>query len=141
MTDNPAIRPRRLIPAMLRGLICRCPDCGTGRLFEGFLRVRETCPSCGTELHHHRADDAPPYFTMIIVGHLVVGAVLWAEIVYSPPVWLHMVIWLPLTLVLSLFLLRPIKGTIVGAQWALGMHGFGGDDVGVGDDLSGGWHQ
>lgn len=126
---------------MLRGLMCRCPDCGTGRLFEGFLRVRATCPNCSAELHHHRADDAPPYFTMVIVGHLVVGAVLWAEIVYSPPVWLHMVIWLPLTLVVSLALLRPIKGMIVGAQWALGMHGFGDSDAGVSDDLSGGWRQ
>jgi len=141
VTDSAAIQSRRLIPAMLRGLMCRCPDCGIGRLFEGFLRVRGMCPNCGAELHHHRADDAPPYFTMVIVGHLVVGAVLWAEIVYSPPVWLHMVIWLPLTLVLSLALLRPIKGMIVGAQWALGMHGFGDNDAGVSDDLSGGWHQ
>ena len=78
---------------------------------------------------------------MVIVGHLIVGAVLWAEIVYSPPVWLHMVIWLPLTLVLSLLFLRPIKGVIVGVQWALRMHGFGGGTAGFEDDMPGGVHR
>ena len=141
MSEPGAYETRRLVPAMIRGLFCRCPDCGKGRLFDGFLRVRDTCTNCGTELHHHRADDAPPYFTMVIVGHLVVGAVLWAEIVYSPPVWLHMVIWLPLTLILSLFLLRPIKGIIVGVQWALRMHGFGGGDAEFEDDMPGDVHR
>lgn len=69
---------------------------------------------------------------MMIVGHLIVGLVLWAEIVYSPPVWLHLVIWLPLTLILSLCLMRPIKGVVVALQWALRMHGFGGS---LDDDL------
>jgi uncharacterized protein (DUF983 family) len=110
---------------MIRGLVCRCPSCGSGRLFGGFLKVSDACGRCNAELHHHRADDAPPYFTMVIVGHLIVGSVLWVEMAYSPPVWLHMVVWLPLTLILSLALLRPIKGVIVGAQWALRMHGFG----------------
>jgi uncharacterized protein (DUF983 family) len=117
---------RPLFSTLLKGLACRCPNCGQGRLFAGYLRIAPACSQCGTELHHHRADDAPPYFTMMIVGHLIIGLVLWAEIVYSPPVWLHLVIWLPMTLVLSLVLMRPIKGVIVALQWALRMHGFGG---------------
>jgi uncharacterized protein (DUF983 family) len=129
MTPTDNAEARRVLPAMIRGSFCRCPNCGSGRLFNGFLRVVERCSGCETELHHHRADDAPPYFTMIIVGHLVIGSVLWAEIALSPPMWLHLVIWLPLTLILSLALLRPIKGIIVALQWALRMHGFGGTEA------------
>lgn len=129
MSQAQATDDRPIFPAILHGLVCRCPSCGNGRLFSGFLSVRDSCTACGTELHHHRADDAPPYFTMALVGHLVIGAVLWVEIAYSPPVWVHMVIWLPLTLILSLVLLRPIKGIIVGLQWALRMHGFGGTET------------
>ncbi len=75
-------------------------------------------------LHHHRADDAPPYFTIIIVGHIVVGLVLAVEMAYHPPLWLHAALWLPLTVILALVILMPIKGALVGLQWALRMHGF-----------------
>ena len=129
MTHSHSVEDRPVFPAMIRGFFCRCPNCGSGRLFSGFLRVSECCAQCNTELHHHRADDAPPYFTMLIVGHLVIGSVLWTEVALSPPMWLHLVIWLPLTLILSLALLRPIKGIIVALQWALRMHGFGGTEA------------
>ena len=137
MTDIPIAEDRPVFPAMIRGFFCRCPNCGGGRLFDGFLRVNDSCSQCGTELHHHRADDAPPYFTMVIVGHVIVGSVLGTEVAYSPPIWLHLVVWLPLTLILSLALLRPIKGIIVALQWALRMHGFGGQDSGFDDGLGG----
>ena len=114
--------------SMLRGALGRCPSCNERTLFEGYLTVSEACSACGEQFSHHRADDAPPYFTMLIVGHVVVGLVLWAEIAYSPPLWLHLAIAGPLTLGLSLALLRPIKGAIVGLQWAQRMHGFGDDD-------------
>lgn len=123
---------RPTLRSMVRGALGRCPACGGATLFDGYLTVEQSCARCGEAFFHHRADDAPPYFTMLIVGHVVVGLVLWAEIVYRPALWLHLAIAGPLTLVLSLALLRPIKGAIVGLQWAQRMHGFGDADD---DDL------
>jgi uncharacterized protein (DUF983 family) len=118
-------RPRRDVwRAMLDGFRGRCPACGNGALFGRYLKVQEACPSCGEALHHHRADDAPPYFTIMIVGHVIVGAILPVERAFAPPLWLHAALWLPLTLVLSLWLLPRVKGAIVGLQWAFYMHGF-----------------
>lgn len=117
---------RSLPDAMRRGARLRCPACGHGRLFRSYLKVVDNCPECQEELHHHRADDAPPYFTMVIVGHIIVAGVLTLEQAVAPPQWLHLALWLPLTLILSLVLLPPIKGSLVGLQWANRMHGFGG---------------
>ncbi len=117
--------PRSLPDALKRGARMVCPACGKGRMFRAFLKVSDRCPSCGEELHHQRADDAPPYFTMVIVGHVVVGGVLALEQAVAPPQWLHFILWVPLTILLSLILLQPIKGMLVAAQWALRMHGFG----------------
>ena len=75
-------------------------------LFRRYLKVADQCPSCGEALHHHRADDAPPYFTIVIVGHVVVGLLLAVEIAYRPPLWLHAAIWLPLTVILALSFCR-----------------------------------
>lgn len=120
------VRPQRdWMRAILNGLRLRCPACGAGRLFGRYLKVNDTCPGCGEALHHHRADDAPPYFTILIVGHVVVGAILPVERAYMPPLWLHALVWLPLALVMSLWLLPRVKGAIVGLQWAFQMHGFG----------------
>ena len=118
--------PRRVPDAMLRGAAMRCPACGEGKLYKGFLAVADRCPSCGEELHHQRADDAPPYFTMFIVGHVVVALVMAVEKAYAPELWVHALLWTPLILVLSLMLLPRIKGALIGLQWALRMHGFGG---------------
>jgi uncharacterized protein (DUF983 family) len=107
-----------------RGILGRCPNCGKGHLFRAYLKVADRCESCGEDLHHHRADDAPPYFTMFIVGHVVVGAILATEVAYHPAIWIHMAIWLPLTVILSLWLLPRVKGAVVGLQWATRMHGF-----------------
>jgi uncharacterized protein (DUF983 family) len=131
--DDPNIvhLPARSVwQAMHNGVRARCPHCGRGALFAGYLRVVDHCAVCGEALHHHRADDAPPYFTISIVGHIIVGLVLAVEVAWSPPLWLHLVLWAPLTLFLSLALLRPIKGVIVGLQWAWHMHGFGGENEG-----------
>jgi uncharacterized protein (DUF983 family) len=110
--------------AMLNGARLTCPACGRGHLFKSFLKVADTCPSCGEELHHQRADDAPAYFTMFIVGHIVVGLVLVVETAYAPELWVHAVLWGPLLLGLSLLLLPRVKGALVGLQWAQRMHGF-----------------
>jgi uncharacterized protein (DUF983 family) len=112
--------------AVLRGLRCRCPACGKGKLYGRYLEVVPVCANCGEELHHQRADDAPPYFTMFIVGHVIIGGLLLLEQTLAPATWVHLVIWLPLTLFLSLWLLPKVKGGLVGLQWALRMHGFGG---------------
>lgn len=121
---------RDLAAALARGARFRCPACGEGRLYSRYLKVVDTCAVCGEELHHQRADDAPPYFTMAIVGHVVVGGILALEMAYRMPVWMQLIIWLPILLVLSLGLLPVIKGMLVGLQWALRMHGFGGDEHG-----------
>ncbi|MEQ9226821.1 MAG: DUF983 domain-containing protein [Parvibaculum sp.] len=120
------LAPRPAFPAILRGFAGRCPACGTGGMFHRFLKVSPACDHCGEELHHHQADDAPPYFTIMIVGHIVVPLMLWIELDYLPPLWVHAAIWPALTLLLSLWLLPRIKGAVVGWQWALRMHGFDG---------------
>lgn len=121
--------------AMGRGLRCRCPNCGDGRSFTSYLKVADSCAVCGEELHHQRADDAPPYVVITIVAHVVVTLLLWFELAYKPELWVHFVLWIPLTIGLSLALLPPVKGALIGLQWALRMHGFGGatDDAHLAD--------
>lgn len=121
-----SVQPRSVTSAMKRGFAQKCPACGEGALFHKYLKVSDTCPVCGEELHHQRADDAPPYFTMVVVGHVVVGGVLALEQSYAPPSWVHFIIWLPMIVIMSLLLLPRVKGALVGLQWALRMHGFGG---------------
>jgi uncharacterized protein (DUF983 family) len=116
--------PRSVSAAMLRGFRCRCPNCGQASLFRAYLKVIDRCPVCGEDYSHQRADDAPPYFVMLITGHVIVPLVLLLEVAYSPPLWVHAVIWGPLTVAMALGLLQPIKGAIVGWQWANRMHGF-----------------
>ena len=111
--------------ALLRGAMCRCPNCGDGPLFRKFLKVKDNCGVCGEALHHQRADDMPAYVVMSIVGHIVIGLLLWVETNFAPDIWVHIALWFPLTLALSLGLLQPVKGMIVAMQWYLGMHGFG----------------
>jgi uncharacterized protein (DUF983 family) len=110
-----------------RGFSCRCPACGQGRLFRAYLKVVDNCPICGAELHHHRADDAPAYFTILIVGHFIIAGVLATEFVGPElPFWVPALAWSALALIWTLWLLPRIKGALVGLQWANRMHGFGG---------------
>jgi uncharacterized protein (DUF983 family) len=120
-----AAAPRELKTAMLRGARAKCPNCGNGNLFRGFLQVADRCETCGQELFHHRADDAPAYLTILIVGHLMMPFVLGVEEVFEPALWVHLVLWGTVLPIACLALLRPIKGAIVGMQWATMMHGFG----------------
>ena len=115
---------RPLQQSLLRGTLMKCPACGVGSLFTRYLKVADNCSHCGEALHHHRADDAPAYFTIVIIGHVIVSLVLTVEMAFRPPLWLHAAIWLPLTIVLALAVLAPIKGALVSLQWALLMHGF-----------------
>lgn len=115
---------RQLIPAILNGMKCRCPKCGEGKLFRAYLKVNDACPACGEELRHHRADDLPPYIAIVIVGHVLVGALLHTEMTMTIDPWVYMVTLVPLALILPLAMLPSIKGAVVGLQWANRMHGF-----------------
>ena len=110
--------------SLKRGFRGRCPRCGEGKLFRAFLKVDNACSVCGQDFTPHRADDLPAYLVIVIVGHIIVPLALWIETDYSPPVALQLAIYLPLTVVASLALLQPVKGAVVGIQWALRMHGF-----------------
>ena len=116
---------RDMLLAMRRGWSCRCPRCGDAPLYGRYLKVEPRCAHCGLALEGHRADDAPPYFTIFIVAHIIVPLMLMLEQNFHPPEWLHMVLWLPLTLLLSLWLLPRVKGCLIGLQFARRMHGFG----------------
>ncbi|MBN9599796.1 MAG: DUF983 domain-containing protein [Afipia sp.] len=115
---------RDLWTAMKRGWRCRCPNCGKGKLFRAFLKTADSCSECGQDFTHHRADDLPAYLVIVVVGHIVVPVGLWVETNYAPPIAWQLAAYLPFTLIASLALLQPIKGTVVGLQWALRMHGF-----------------
>lgn len=124
MTETDALPRSGIVPSMMRGFRCRCPHCGEGRMFGRFLKVRPECESCGLELRHHRADDLPPYVVIFIVAHIVGYLILETELRLDVPLWVQLAIWPPVTLVLALALLQPVKGAVVGLQYALGMHGF-----------------
>ncbi len=124
-TNRDATSDRRpVFQSILRGARFCCPGCGSRTLYSSYLKTSQTCTACGEELFHHRADDAPPYFTIFIAGHIILPLLMTVEMLYEPPLWLHFSIWLPLTIVLSLALLPVVKGALVGLQWALRMHGF-----------------
>ena len=118
--------PRRdLWPAMVRGFLRRCPRCGKGVLFASYLQTPEVCAVCGQPLSVHRADDAPPYFTILIVGHVLGAAILIVEREFNPPVAVELIVWPALAVIMSLLLLPRIKGALIGLQWAFRMAGFG----------------
>ena len=116
--------PRDRKSALGRGARFRCPNCGSRTLFDGFLKVADRCSNCGEEFHHHRADDAPAYLTILVAGHLLLPLVLAVEEFYAPALWVHLVLWGTSIPIACLALLRPIKGAVVGLQWAMRMHGF-----------------
>jgi uncharacterized protein (DUF983 family) len=121
--------------AIKRGLRGRCPRCGQGKLFRAFLKTSDACSVCGQDFSHHRADDLPAYLVIVVVGHIVVPAGLWIETNYSPSVLLQLALYLPFTLVSSVLLLQPVKGAVVGLQWAFRMHGFD-DDAAAADKIN-----
>ena len=115
--------PRPVVAAMLRGLVRRCPSCGVGASLRGYLKVPESCASCGEPLGRIRADDFPPYVTILLVGHLIVPLVLWIERNHALPLAVGLAVWPALTLLLTLVLLPRVKGAIVGLMWALRLRG------------------
>lgn len=110
MTEPVAANP------FLAGALGRCPNCGQGPLYSGFLEVTPVCGGCGYRLADADSGDGPAIFVIMIVGFMVVFAALFSEIAYHPPVWFHLVVWLPLGVILCLGLLRPMKGLMIAAQ-------------------------
>lgn len=99
------------------GLAGRCPRCGEGRLFKSFLTVAERCGNCRLDYSFADAGDGPAVFVIFIAGFLVVGLALWMEVSLNPPLWLHFLLWIPLTLIVSLVSLRLIKGLLIVLQY------------------------
>ena len=111
-------------PAMRRGWSRRCPKCGNGPLFKGYLSVRDECAVCGQELFHQRADDGPAYLTILVVGHLMAPALHITFSHFEPDPLAVAAVFSVVCVALSLFLLPRIKGGLIGLQWAKRMHGF-----------------
>lgn len=111
---------RSVWEGLKRGLFGRCPHCGEGKLFRAYLKVAPACASCGHDLSQYHADDGPAYFTILIVGHLVVGPLLLSDAVFTWPLERLFAIILPSIVVLALVLLPRVKGGFVGVQWAIG---------------------
>ena len=109
MTDAPAANP------FIAGLKGRCPVCGKGALWTGFLTIAPKCASCGWPLAESDTGEGPAVFVILIVGFIVVFAALLVEVAVHPPIWLHLVLWLPLATVLSIGMLRPAKGLMLAA--------------------------
>ncbi|WP_420132414.1 DUF983 domain-containing protein [Rhodopseudomonas sp.] len=122
--EQAPVQQRNVWQAMGRGLRGRCPRCGEGKLFRAFLKTADHCTHCGQDFTGHRADDLPAYLVIVIVGHIVVPIALSVETNFAPAVALQLAIYLPITLLSSLLLLQPVKGAVVGLQWAFRMHGF-----------------
>ena len=99
------------------GLQGRCPKCGEGPLFAGFLRLADHCEACGLDMRRLEAADGPAFFAMSAVGLVVAFAALFVEAAVRPPIWVHLLLWFPLAIVLCLLLLRPIKGVMVAQQY------------------------
>lgn len=115
VSDDQAIWPP--VDPVTAGLKGRCPRCGEGRLFSGFLTVARSCGICGLDYSFADAGDGPAVFVILIIGFIVVGLALWLEVNFGPPLWLHLLLWIPLTFVLSLTALRLIKGVLITLQY------------------------
>ena len=108
---------RPLVSPYFAGIACRCPRCGRGRLFTGFLTLAPACESCGLDYGFADAGDGPAVFVILIAGFLVVGAAVIVEFVWRPPYWVHALLWIPMILIVTLGLLRPLKGLLIALQF------------------------
>ena len=113
--NDKALYPPQSVTAT--GFAGRCPRCGEGLLFDGFLTVAPRCQNCGLDFSFADSGDGPAVFIMMIVGFIIVGLALVVEFTFHPPYWLHAIIWIPLVLGLSIGLLRPLKGLMIAQQY------------------------
>lgn len=112
--DTAAYPPVDPVRAGMRG---RCPRCGEGRLFDGYLTLRPRCSNCGLDFAFADAGDGPAVFVILLIGIIVCALALWTEVSWNPPLWVHFLLWVPLTLVLCLPLLRLLKGVMIALQY------------------------
>lgn len=120
-TETVRLGGRSWLAAAAWGWRGRCPSCSERHLFTAYLKMAPACRGCGQAFEPYRADDAPAYFTIFVVGHVIIPLMLLVERQWIPALWVHSLLWLPATLVLSLVLLPRIKGAVIGLQWGLGM--------------------
>jgi uncharacterized protein (DUF983 family) len=106
-----------VLQSAMRGLACKCPRCGEGKLFDGFLNLRTKCDACGLDYAFIDAGDGPAVFIILIAGAVVVFAALIVEVKYQPPFWVHAALWLPLILVVTLWPLRAMKSLLIALQF------------------------
>ena len=125
MHEGPLPEHRSIWLSMWRGLLCRCPRCGDGRLFSGYLTVAPACERCGEDFTGEEAHDFPPYVTIFIVAHVIGTFIMVAEATLDWSMVTHIVVWSLVTVVMCFALMKPVKGAVVGLQWALRMAGFG----------------
>jgi uncharacterized protein (DUF983 family) len=105
------------IPPISTGLACRCPRCGKGELFQGFLTLRPRCENCGLDFGFADSGDGPAVFVVFLAGAIVVACALVTEVLFEPPLWLHALLWAPLILLTTLAPLRPMKGLMIALQF------------------------
>jgi uncharacterized protein (DUF983 family) len=98
-------------------LRCRCPRCGQGKLFTGVLRVRESCPVCGLDLRAHDAGDGPAVAVILVLGAIIMVLAFWVEFRFSPPLWVHALLWPVVTISAALLMMRPLKSALVALQF------------------------
>ncbi|SHL46043.1 DUF983 domain-containing protein [Roseibium suaedae] len=114
MSDKAHFAPVNPVSSGLSG---HCPRCGEGRLFKGYLTVRPNCSNCGLDFSFADSGDGPAAFIIMLVGFVVVGLALAVELTYQPPIWVHMLLWLPLTVILGAGIMRPLKGLLIALQY------------------------
>lgn len=113
--------PSKIGLGIRRGLRLRCPECGQGRLFGRFLKIAEPCESCGADNTRYPSDDAPPYLTIVIVGHVIVPLGVLSYETWVPSMWLNLGIWTFLASLMTLAMMPYVKGAVVGFAWATGV--------------------
>jgi uncharacterized protein (DUF983 family) len=115
--DSSGGHPQSLSSAIWRGIVGRCPRCGQGRMFSGLLTVAPGCQACGLSYGFADTGDGPAVFVMLFAGFLIVGLALFLEVVYEPPYWVYFAVFPPLTILVCLGLLRPLKGVLLSLQY------------------------
>ncbi|MFD1327448.1 DUF983 domain-containing protein [Mycoplana ramosa] len=115
MNDDKALYPP--VDPISTGLRGHCPRCGQGKLFDGYLKVKPRCTVCGLDNAFADSGDGPVVFVLLIVGFIVVGLALWMEVNFGPPLWLHFLLWIPLTIIFGLALTRMLKGVLIALQY------------------------
>ncbi len=107
--------PRR--SSVATGLRCACPRCGQGKLYQGLLSVRDTCGECGLDLSRYHADDGAAFFIIVAYSAVIIPLAVWVEFTFEPPIWVHLLIWIPVITAGAIALMRPFKAWLVAQHY------------------------